>query len=577
MLNRGLKISIYSVLSVASFFACFGTGSSYGEIISSDRRIDWRPGVPGGVPVRTTIFANVRNAPYNASGNGSTDDHGAIQSALDNCPEGQVVFVPAGTYRITDRIRIPGGVVLRGEGSNTRIMGDTTDQGLIVAGSWNPNGEEARILSGHTKGSTSLSVSDASAFSIGDYIVVDQLNDPALVNIDDCTWVGRDNNARALGQIVEIVEKSGNTLTIDPALHYAFSAAQVPEIKIVNPNVVENVGLEDLYIERVGSWGKFNVWFQSTAYSWIKNVESAFVRGRHIQLSQCFRGVVRDCYVHEAHNYCAGANAYGISIYDKTSETLVENNIGYFLNVGIVLEGSGAGNVIAYNYLDDMHNCDAPDTSWLMADLSANHCAHPYMNLFEGNQVSHISPDFEHGSSSHQTFFRNYADRDSAGRTLYHRMPVDIWFYNRFMTLVGNVLGKQGDSVEGSYEIEGRECGGNEIAVYKLGYNSDGDCNPTSNDPQVLATLLRHGNFNYVTNSVVWDPNISDQDIPNSLYLQSKPSFFGSTRWPPFGSDLAPRVVSLPAKKRFDQLQSNTTDTVSPSAPTNLRAVLDPN
>ena len=70
MLNRRLKISIYSVLSVASFFACFGTGSSYGEIISSDRRIDWRPGVPGEFPCAPRSSPTCETLPTTRAGTG---------------------------------------------------------------------------------------------------------------------------------------------------------------------------------------------------------------------------------------------------------------------------------------------------------------------------------------------------------------------------------------------------------------------------------------------------------------------------------------------------------------------------
>ena len=71
-----------------------------GDIIPADRRTAWNPGIPGGIPSRTTICATVDAAAY---GDGSTDATAAIQSAIDGCPERQVVLLPAGTYRLTDR------------------------------------------------------------------------------------------------------------------------------------------------------------------------------------------------------------------------------------------------------------------------------------------------------------------------------------------------------------------------------------------------------------------------------------------------------------------------------------------
>lgn len=46
-------------------------------------------------------------------------------------------------------------------------------------------------------------------------------------------------------------------------------------------------------------------------------------------------------------------------------------------------------------------------------------------------------------------------------------------------------------------------------------------------DLKVKATLLRHGNWDSLNNAVIWDANIPDHTIPNSLYLTGKPSWWG--------------------------------------------------
>ena len=72
-------------------------------------------------------------------------------------------------------------------------------------------------------------------------------------------------------------------------------------------------------------------------------------------------------------------------------------------------------------------------------------------------------------------------------------------------------------------------------------------------DPRVISTLIHHGNFDNVTNSVKWDSVITDHDLPNSLYLAQKPSFFGDLTWPwvqPAGTN---KLYSLPARIRFDE------------------------
>ncbi len=59
---------------------------------------------------------NVKNAPFNAKGDGSADDYGAIQQAIDSAGAGDTVYLPAGTYKIGDNIRRLSGKRLLGAG-----------------------------------------------------------------------------------------------------------------------------------------------------------------------------------------------------------------------------------------------------------------------------------------------------------------------------------------------------------------------------------------------------------------------------------------------------------------------------
>src|SRR6202140_1459936 len=96
---------VRSVVLLAFFFgplarACSLAGpapSTTIAIIPQDRLTTWNPGIPGGVPSRTTVCANL-DAP--AYGNGIQDATAGIQAALDACPAGQVVALSAGTFSI---------------------------------------------------------------------------------------------------------------------------------------------------------------------------------------------------------------------------------------------------------------------------------------------------------------------------------------------------------------------------------------------------------------------------------------------------------------------------------------------
>jgi hypothetical protein len=100
-----------------------------------------------------------------------------------------------------------------------------------------------------------------------------------------------------------------------------------------------------------------------------------------------------------------------------------------------------------------------------------------------------------------------------------------------------------------TYEDAGAPWGG--PAIWRLGY--DPIHWEQAPDPLVRSTVLRAGNFDYVTHQVHWDT--VPLTIPPSLYLKSKPAFFGSLPWPWVDPTGATKLHALPAKARFDSGQ----------------------
>ena len=88
--------------------------------------------------------------------------------------------------------------------------------------------------------------------------------------------------------------------------------------------------------------------------------------------------------------------------------------------------------------------------------------------------------------------------------------------------------------------------------IWHLGYGGPGGAGHTL----VKDTLLRHGNWDSVTNSVIWDPAIADHSLPASLYLSAKPSWWGTLPWPAIGPDLTPMAGKIPAQLRFEALNN---------------------
>jgi hypothetical protein len=242
------------------------------------------------------------------------------------------------------------------------------------------------IAAGATAKSTSLTLQSASGLGVGSHLMVTQLNDPSYVTITtnngSCTWCDGGigwNGTRVQGQIVEVTGVSGNTVTISPALYLAYS--RTPLATPVSMGAT-NAGVENLQVYMNNSGFTANFLMQGASSSWIRNVESNYTDGNHADLHWSYRNEIRDSYFHDAWTHSAGSTDADIFIADKTSGTLVENNALRRLHQSIMLNWGAAGNVIAYNYIDN--NFDSGGYNTLFGGLNV-HGAHPMFNLWEGN------------------------------------------------------------------------------------------------------------------------------------------------------------------------------------------------
>src|SRR5438552_18281823 len=88
--------------------------------------------------------------------------------------------------------------------------------------------------------------------------------------------------------------------------------------------------------------------------------------------------------------------------------------------------------------------------------------------------------------------------------------------------------------------------------ILMLGYM---DITPNGYDPNVAATAIRDGNYDYLTNTIHWAANDTAHTLPNSLYLTQKPAFFNAGRgytWPWVNPTASAQLETLPAKARYD-------------------------
>ena len=558
---------------------------SFAQIIPAARRITWEGnvGIPGGVPNRTTVYATISAAAY---GNGTTDATSAIQSALNACPANQVVYLSAGRYRINGNTTIPSNVTLRGAGPSATILdgrgsGDALIRFKEGIAQWNP--ALVAVTSGLAAGSRSITVANASGITVESYLVISQLNDTSYVtNVGvggACTWCDNGHNGtRAMGQLVEVTSVNGTVVGIKPSLYIGYSAALSPAVYPVTSGA-RYAGVEDLQVYMNNSGYTANFRMGTVAYCWIRNVEGNYADGDHAQVFHSYRCEIRDSYFHDAFSHDPGQTDADIFIASKSSGILVENNILRRLHASVMINWGASGNVIAYNFSQGNFGTTVPNC--MMSDLTF-HGAHPMFNLWEGNVAATFTPDSYWGSSSHNTAFRNWLKgttkingpftgrgperTDSTWWAVQNNRAVALDYANRYFNLAGNVAGSD-EMLNLTYYNNGtrkipayaqsvapqNRSYDNSSYAFSFGYASSGDDGSSAlANPLPYTTAFLHGNYNWVSKQTTWDPANPDHNLPPSLYLPAKPSWFGSVPWPAIGPDVSPTVNKIPAQIRYE-------------------------
>lgn len=582
-----------------SFYATLETETS-NSLAPEDRLTTWNPGLPEGIPHRTVLCGPMIQAAD--FGNGTSDATAAIQSRLDNCGADQVVVLSAGEFMITSALKIKNlqnqGVVLRGQGPSgpnrtvLRMPLDTPSNVVSIGTHFYTTVQSKNLVADAVKGTMTAQLVDVMGLdpplSAGEVLLIDQTTDPSITDWGarclpggNCRgWFSRYD--RPTGQILEIDSVAGTMLTFKTPFHMTFktaNAAQLTRFAQWSSGPAQPptkyAGLEDLAVSGGGSpTGGGNIWLTNAAYSWISNVESSDHEGNSIEIAASYRTVVRDSYIHSARNPTPSGAGYGIAVSHASSDNLIENNIVWNMNKVMVMQASGGGNVIGYNYMDDGWISYNP--GWVEVGLNASHMTTPHYELFEGNVSFNFDGDNTWGNAVYITAFRNHLTGKRLSKSPLaltdeqNPRAIGLMRGHKWYTFVGNVLGNpwQGTpprpdtlcngamyellaptSSWGNCEMAIPESERSPLPMWKMGYDPE---TWDTGDEEVVATLWRAGNYEYSTQSgeMRWE-DAPPQPIPNSLYLSAVPAFFGSCAWPPFGGDRTPTIGTLPARARF--------------------------
>jgi len=548
-------------------------------IISPQRAVDWsKAGMPGGIPNRTAIYRTV------APGATAEDINGAIAS----CPGGQVVLLSAGTYRLSSSIDFAnhGDVTLRGAGADQTFLiftqgvdrkgkgSDATDADIRVKNfdASLPHYEDhsARApnhstdwIDGYAQGATEITLRDAASLVPGKSVIcLDQLDDP---DTDTGTiWVsqkegvsgvmgpgGAGRKDRAQLQMALATAVHGNRVTISPGLYMPnWRSSQKPGAWWAN-SLITGVGIEDLSIDHTNSRSKSGIMLYNATRCWVKGIRDLNSNRNHVWFHLANHCVVRDSYFYGTQN--KWFLSYGVETY-MGADNLVENNIFQHVVSPIMVNGTGAGTVAAYNYTVDDYYADdyARRTKIREWFLAANdmHAAGSDMILFEGNDSNGFVADSTHGTHHLITAFRNRFIGWEPGLKL-QTVPVRLDTASRYFNVIGNILGKPG--YHNHYEDLAPDGVDGDTSIYVLGWaNGRGQSRPPlKDDPRVAATLMRWGNYDTLTRQAHWDPSEVpsgigflanpvpvDHRLPASFYLPGKPSWWGAMPWPAIGPDV---------------------------------------
>lgn len=323
------------------------------------------------------------------------------------------------------------------------------------------------------------------------------------------------------------------------------------------------VGIESMTLDYSGDGNTSSggIVFSQAAQCWVRNVRSLFGGLNHVMVEYggSQQEIVDSYFFGKKHG---GPEAYGINLYDGSSDVLVQNNI--FQQAEISMPEQSTGDVFAYNY--QTWNVTS-SLGFLGSALTGNHGV-TCCELYEGNDVNEILSDNIHGTSTSQTFFRNRIRGQDTPAMNQHLMGVTDRAMNRAQNFVGNVIGTAGAETNG-YEIDDGSQG-----LFPSGYiwmldATSQNGTPIPMDTVVKASLLRWGNYDTYTNAVRWcgtgseancggasevpitgipfingNPVPSSHGLPKSFYLLSvsAPAWwitpYGGSPWPAIGPDV---------------------------------------
>ncbi len=416
--------------------------------------IPWTPnvvtGVIGGIPTRPSGGGVVINmvADYGADPTGVTDCSALVQTAVNASHDYDVIYFPAGIFKMNSGVTIGTGknnLVFRGANVgfatlttiNAFCSGVLFTYGRFDAASdysWgqpqyaNPTDTSAnQVASGGTKGSTQVVIGDTTGFSAG------QLIQFALFNQQDNTAItagavlvmdvkGQETSRRPMAFITSVPD--GTHINFSPALPFDFDSG-LPVYLNYPSGYNSGYGIENITIDG-NSAATAVVWFRFCDGCWMSYVNAIHFTNYVVSQDNSMNFEAAHCTI-EGTNVLSPN--HGGFLMNHVNRALIYDNVVVHCFPPFEVNSSSVGNVIAYNFAYMSGG----------ANIDTNHQPHNSHNLFEGNISPNMQCDGNSGSTSEDTFFRNWLTGTfflDTGDTV----PVGLNRFTRKYSFIGNII-----------------------------------------------------------------------------------------------------------------------------------------
>jgi hypothetical protein len=567
------------------FLPTYFHAQNWSGILDPSRAIDWSstyaPGVTGGIPNVTNQCGSTISA-YNGAATMINNAIAGTGAGYTGCSKPYVIVLGTGTFILTSGINFTGQsqVVLRGQGADqTKIIftGNTPCRGIYavvcISSTTNPvvpnPSNTANWTASYSRGATTIALDNVSGLGVNSILILDQC-DTGLSGASCATGTVADNgnlficatitvcsgqgghaytrSNRAQQQLVRVTGISGNNVSIKPPIIMPnWASGSSPGAFWAGTTPVHGDGLEDLSIDETADASTHGITMLYVYDCWVKGIRSIQPDQSHVAWYQTITSTIRDSYFYGSQT--SSSQSYGVEN-TEGSDNLYENNIGQHTAGPVTIGGPDEGNVYAYSYsLDDWFTTP---TGWMIPSNIA-HEGGIAMDLMEGNSGLGMEGDIIHGTHDFMTGFRNLWQGDvcACPAKSGNSAPMNFWAFDRYVNAVGNVIGQPG----GYYTSYESDLSGNATAIYSLGAAAGQNGAPS--DAFVKTSLLRWGNYDTVTGTSRFvssevpsglakfaNPVPANNNLPASFYLNSKPSWFGATPWPPVGPDVTGGNIS---------------------------------